>query len=180
MSETDEALVARVVAGSDRRAFGALVSRHQSVVRGLLARLTGGAPDADDLAQETFVQAWRRIDTYRGQGSFRSWLCQIAYSRFLMGLRKQKSHQRLLDTAAREPEPSSVSAGQPGARLDLDRALAVLGDDERDCVVLCYAAGLSHADAATITGLPLGTVKSHVSRGRARLKDWFDRQESAA
>ncbi|HCY54503.1 MAG TPA: RNA polymerase subunit sigma-70, partial [Oceanicaulis sp.] len=122
----------------------------------------------------------RRIETYRGQGSFRPWLCQIAYSRFLMGLRREKSRQRLLDAAAREPAELASSPGQPGSRVDLDRALAMLGDDERHCVVLCYAAGLSHSDAASITGLPLGTVKSHVTRGRARLKDWFDRQESAA
>lgn len=179
MSETDDLLVARVTATGDRRAFGVLVSRHQSLVRGMLARLTGRAADADDLAQETFVQAWRRIETYRGQGSFRSWLCQIAYSRFLMGLRKEKSRLRMLETAASEPVAEHTDA-DPGSRVDLDRALAELGDDERACVVLCYASGLSHSEAALATGLALGTVKSHVTRGRMKLKDWFERQENAA
>lgn len=180
MSQTDEMLVARVVAAADRRAFGELVNRHQRVVRGMLVRMTGRPADADDLAQETFVQAWKRIETYRGQGSFKSWLCQIAYSRLLMAARKEKARNRMMDGVAAQPQETGTQPFQPGARIDLDRALAQLGNDERACVVLCYASGLSHSEAADVTGLAIGTVKSHVNRGRAKLKDWFDRQESAA
>jgi len=180
MSQTDEMLVASVVATGDQRAFGELVNRHQSLVRGMLARLTGRSADADDLAQETFVQAWRRLDTYRGPGRFKSWLCQIAYSRFLMSLRRDKARSRMLDTVRHHGTQIEEAGWQPGARLDIDRALALLGEDERTCVVLCYASGLSHSEAAEVTGLAIGTVKSHVNRGRAKLKDWFDRQEDAA
>ncbi|MGP1274654.1 MAG: RNA polymerase sigma factor [Caulobacterales bacterium] len=180
MPESDDELAARVVAGGDRRAFAVLVNRHQSLVRGMLARLTGRSADADDLAQETFVQAWRRIATYRGQGGFRSWLCQIAYSRFLMNARKDRSRARLMEAAAREPEPEAPGSGHAGERLDLDRALAGLSQDERACIVLCHGAGLSHSEAADITGLALGTVKSHVNRGRAKLKAWYEEREKAA
>ncbi|KPP80462.1 MAG: RNA polymerase ECF subfamily sigma 70 factor [Oceanicaulis sp. HLUCCA04] len=180
MSRTDELLVARVVATGDRRAFGELVTRHQKLVRGMLARLTGRPADADDLAQETFVQAWQRLDTYRGPGRFKSWLCQIAYSRFLMSLRRDKARNRMLGAVRDEGMQIEQAHWQPGAGLDLDRALAALGEGERTCVVLCYASGLSHSEAAEVTGLAIGTVKSHVNRGRAKLKDWFDRQENAA
>lgn len=180
MALSDDQLVARVLANADRRAFGELVGRHQRIVRGMLARLCGNSADADDLAQDTFVQAWQRIATYRSEGSFKAWLCKIAYSRFLMGARKDRARGRLMEGLRAEPPMLDQAEPARGAGLDLDRALACLGDEERACVVLCFASGLSHADASAVTGLPLGTVKSHVNRGRAKLKDWFDRQESAA
>lgn len=180
MGPGDEELAGRALATGDRRAFSLLVTRHQRLVRGLLARLTGNRADADDLAQETFVQAWQRLGTFRGEGSFKAWLCQIAYSRFLMSARKERARGRLMAGLRAQPPVLDEAVARPGMGLDLDRALAGLGAEERACVVLCYASGLSHSEAAEVTGLPLGTVKSHVNRGRARLKDWFDRQENAA
>ncbi|MFN3834747.1 MAG: RNA polymerase sigma factor [Glycocaulis sp.] len=180
MAQSDDVLVGQVLATGDRRAFSALVDRHQRLVRGLLARLCGNSADADDLAQETFVQAWQRIGSFRGEGSFKAWLCRIAYSRFLMSARKERARGRLMAGLRAEPPVLDEAAARPGLGLDLDRALAGLGAEERACVVLCYASGLSHSEASEVTGLPLGTVKSHVNRGRARLKDWFDRQENAA
>ncbi|MFC4724589.1 RNA polymerase sigma factor [Glycocaulis abyssi] len=180
MAQSDDVLVSQVLATGDRRAFSALVDRHQRLVRGLLARLTGNRADADDLAQDTFVQAWQRIATYRGEGSFKAWLCQIAYSRFLMSARKARSRGRLMEGLRADPPLLDEAAAQPGLARDLDRALVVLGDEERACIVLCFASGLSHGETAEVTGLPLGTVKSHITRGRAKLKTWFDRQESLA
>src|SRR6201996_6937105 len=85
-----EGLVRGAAAG-DAAAFGALVREHQSRVRGFLRRLTrGDAALADDLAQETFLEAFRKIAQYRGEGSFGGWLCGIAWSRFLMERRKRK------------------------------------------------------------------------------------------
>ncbi len=175
----DADLVAAVIAAADRRAFGALVSRHQQAVRALLLRLTRHSALADDLAQETFLKAWTRIGSFRADGSFKAWLCAIAYSEFLMGARKARASQRLADGLAAEPGETSTPPGPGGERVDLDRALAELNEEERTCVVLCYASGLSHTEAAQVTGLPVGTVKSHVSRGRAKLKLWFERKEAA-
>ena len=79
-----------------------------------------------------------------------------------------------------QPMETHQAPSDGGARVDLDRALATLGEEERVCVVLCYASGLSHSDAAEVTGLPLGTVKSHVNRGKGKLKAWFERKEAAA
>ena len=147
--------------------FGVLVRTHQAKVRGFLRRLTrGDAALADDLAQETFLEAHRKRAQYRGEGSFGSWLCGIAWSRFLMERRKRKDEplDELPESASADPAPASAD------RLDLERAMARLSAEERAALTLCYALGHSHGEAAEILHLPLGTVKSHVLRGREKLK----------
>jgi RNA polymerase sigma factor (sigma-70 family) len=162
----DELLTRRAVAG-DTAAFSALVRQHQSKVRGFLRRLTrGNAALADDLAQETFFEAWRKIAQYRAEGSFGGWLCGIAWSRFLMDRRKRRE-EPLEDT----DETASFDPAQTHAvRLDLERAMARLAAPERAALTLCYALGHSHGEAAAILELPLGTLKSHVLRGREKLQ----------
>jgi RNA polymerase sigma-70 factor (ECF subfamily) len=176
----DADLIALVLAAGDQRAFATLVSRHQQAVRSLLMRLCRNHALADDLAQDTFVKAYNKIGGYSGSGSFRAWLCRIAYNEFLMSARKRKAADKAMDRLQAEPQEMSAVIAAPAARVDLDRALATLGEEERICVVMCYAGGLSHSEAAEATGLPLGTVKSHVNRGRARLKAWFERRDAAA
>jgi len=144
-----------------------LVREHQSKVRAFLRRLTrGDAALADDLAQETFLEAYRKFDQYRGGGSLSSWLCAIAWSRFLMERRRRREEplDEMPETAS--PDPQDASA----AKLDLERAMARLSAEERAALTLCYAQGHSHGEAATILSMPLGTVKSHVLRGREKLK----------
>jgi RNA polymerase sigma-70 factor (ECF subfamily) len=163
---TDDTL-AQLAAAGDTAAFGSLVRLHQSKVRGFLRRLTrGDAALADDLAQETFLEAHRKVAQYRGEGSFGSWLCGIAWSRFLMERRKRKEEplETLPETAGEDSHAATL------ARLDLERAMARLSAEERAALTLCYALGHSHGEAAEILRLPLGTVKSHVLRGREKLK----------
>jgi RNA polymerase sigma-70 factor (ECF subfamily) len=171
MSASDEELVALVVAIKDRAAFGELVRRHQSVVRGMLARMTRNRALAEDLAQDAFMRAFEKVATFRGEGSFKSWLCRVAYTEFLQARRKRAAVERTMErfNAARAAEGQAEGADR-GDLLDLDRALAQLSEDERACVVLCYACGMSHAEAAEATGMPLGTVKSHVNRGREKMR----------
>jgi RNA polymerase sigma-70 factor, ECF subfamily len=161
----DSPLIARAAAG-DAAAFAALVREHQSRVRAFLRRLTrGDTALADDLSQETFLEAFRKIAQYRGEGTFGGWLCGIAWSRFLMERRKRKEEP--LDA----PDEALGSDPRPAAdaRLDLEKAMARLSEPERAALTLCYALGHSHGEAAEILNLPLGTVKSHVLRGREKL-----------
>ncbi|MEO1476106.1 MAG: RNA polymerase sigma factor [Pseudomonadota bacterium] len=167
---TDPDLAARAADGHTD-AFETLVRRYQSTVRGMLLRLTGNAADADDLAQSTFLKAWSQISSYGG-GQFRSWLCTIAYREFLQDVRRQTSRKTLAQTLENEPEVTTLS-DVSGLSHDLDRALAKLPDNQRIAVTLCVGAGLSHGEAAIATGWPLGTVKSHVNRGKAALKDFL-------
>ncbi len=145
----------------DRKAFGQLVARHQASIRALARRLARSASDGDDIAQAAFLTAWRRRSTWRG-GSFRSWVSSIAYREFLNGRRGV--------AAEAEVEDMPGEGGQGGERLDLMRAMGALEASERSAVALCLGAGLSHGEAALAMGAPLGSVKSWVLRGRAKLQ----------
>ncbi len=158
---SEEALSSAVMAG-DSRAFGELVRRHQASVRGLCRRLARSTAAADDIAQSAFLTAWRRRSTWRG-GSFRAWVCAIAYREFLHLRRNPAEHPS--DWAEAEAAQET-----PGERLDLTQALSRLEEGERAAVALCLGAGLSHSEAALALDAPLGTVKSWVLRGRAKLQ----------
>src|ERR1700742_3413220 len=156
-------LIARAASG-DSAAFALIVRQHQSMLRGFLRRLArGDAALADDIAQETFLEAWRKLAQYRRDGSFAGWLTRIAWSRFLMDARKRKP-ELLEDLPEQRIETS------PDAKLDLERAMAKLSANERAELTLCYALGHSNEEAAAILSMPLGTVKSHVLRGREKLR----------
>jgi RNA polymerase sigma-70 factor (ECF subfamily) len=179
MHATDEELVARAVAGRDQAAFGELVRRHQSTVRNWLRQLARNPATADDLSQETFMKAWNKLDTFGGQGRFVAWLMKIAYTEFLMSRRKVKGEQRLAAAleAATAETPVHDPSGEESAAADLDRMLAILSAEERTTMVLCYAVGLSHSEASEVTGIPVGTVKSHISRGKEKISQRFFPEE---
>ncbi|HUO89693.1 MAG TPA: sigma-70 family RNA polymerase sigma factor [Rhizomicrobium sp.] len=159
-------LLSRAVA-KDVAAFNLLARQHQSQVRGLLLRLTrGNHALADDLAQETFLEAWRAIANFRGESTFATWLYRIAYSRFLMTARKRKADEPLGDW---QGETASAE-GATLARVDLERAFAKLSAPESAALTMCFALGLSNTEAADALNMPLGTLKSHVLRGREKLK----------
>ena len=167
---TDAELITRVLTRDDRHAFGQLVARHQSAVRGLLRRLTGGdLAQADDLAQETFLRAYRGLRGYRGGAKFSSWLYRIACNVFLSQDRSSRAVPH---------EPAALDAGEGEVHLpeglleryDLERALASLKPRERAALVLTYANELTHEEAAVILDCPLGTLKTHVARAKEKLR----------
>jgi|SRR5665213_235921 len=163
MNETD--LITQATAG-DVVAFGALVRQHQSRLRGFLRRLTrGNHALADDMAQETFLEAWRKLAKFRGEGSFAGRLSRIAYTRILMEARRRK-----LEPLDEQADLAETRAANPDARLDLEKAIAKLSFAERAALTLCYAQGYSNEEASDILAMPLGTLKSHVLRGREKLR----------
>ena len=166
----EEGLVGRAALG-DAAAFAGLVRQHQSRLRGFLRRLTrGDASLADDLAQESFLEAWRKLAQFRGEGSFAGWLLRIAWTRYLMEARRRKLEP--LDEAHESGDGPEfqIPATNLDARLDLESALRRLSSAERAGLTLCYALGYSNEEASAILDLPLGTLKSHIARGRAKLK----------
>ena len=148
-------------------AFSRLVQTHQQAVRGFLRRLTGSHADADDMAQEAFVTAWSRIDRLKAGASVRAWLCGIGYNKHLTQ-RRSASRDRAREALYEAERPVGSGASNED-RMALEAAMADLPAEQRACVALCLAGDFSHAEAAHALGLPLGTVKSHISRGRARL-----------
>jgi RNA polymerase sigma-70 factor (ECF subfamily) len=170
MALTDSDLIARVLANDDRHAFAELVRRHQSDVRSLLRRLTGGdAAHADDLAQETFLRAYRAISGFSGKARFSTWLFRIATNAYLSEIRKRT--EELEDMPTTEVAPDGPLPDRTAMRYDLNRALALLRPEERAALALTYGQGLPHEEAAAILEWPLGTVKTHVNRGKARLRE---------
>ena len=133
-------------------------------MRGFLTRLAG--TDADDLAQEAFVRAWQRADDYRGQGSYAAWVMGIGWRLFLDQRRTARRREGL--AADEEVTLSTDPRGAVDAAIDADRLLALLSSQERAALTLCFGHGWSHGEAAEIMGVPLGTLKSLVLRGRAK------------
>lgn len=171
-ASTDAELILAVLERDDRRAFGELVQRHQSQVRTVLRRLTRGDLGlADDLAQETFVLAWRNLRHFRFEARFSTWIYRIAFNAWQSEARKK--HEVLLDLDSDTPLPGPDGYDElpdVAGRVDLERAMATLSDGERAAIAACYYADLSHEEAALALGLPLGTVKTHVMRAKAKLR----------
>jgi RNA polymerase sigma-70 factor (ECF subfamily) len=166
---TDADLVARVFIDDDQHAFGELVRRHQSSVRGLLRQLTrNDLALVDDLAQDAFVLAYKNIRSFRGEARFSTWLYRIAYNCFREDARRRKELVGIDESQWQsEIDPQTVD---PGLKHDLMHALNLLPLHERTAVVLCCQNGLSHDEAARVLDIPLGTVKTNVLRGREKLK----------
>jgi RNA polymerase sigma factor (sigma-70 family) len=168
---SDADLIARVLLHDDEHAFAELVRRYQSPIRSFLLKMTNGdAHLADDLAQETFLKAWRRLDDFRGGSRFSTWLFSIAHNQWRMHARTRK--ETLLEELPEpppEPETSDPSA-HGRLRMDLAEALKSLTPAERAAIVLCCQNGLSHDEAAQALELPVGTVKTHILRGKEKLR----------
>jgi RNA polymerase sigma factor (sigma-70 family) len=168
---SDAALIARVLLDDDRNAFGELVRRYQSQVRGLLMKLTSGdKAEADDLAQETFIRAYRHLGKFKGEASFATWLYRIAYNQFITTKRRsgQIDYKEDIDEAA-AVEPESASA-RILSRIDVEKAMARLKPDERAALTLSYGHGMPHQEIAETLKCPLGTVKTLINRARAKME----------
>jgi len=159
--------VRRARAGSDQ-AFARLVDAHGQAVRNFLRRICPNTDEADDLAQEAFLTAWTTLRRLKDPARFQSWVMGIAW-------RKAKTHTRSMarsrarETAWMDDGESNPAASDPDKALALRQAMAALAPEPRAAIALCLGAGMSHSEAAKVLSLPLGTVKSHVARGRAKL-----------
>jgi RNA polymerase sigma factor (sigma-70 family) len=166
---SDAELIARALLNDDRASFGELVLRHQSAVRQFLRHLTrGDAAMADDIAQETFVQAWRGLAGFRGAASFSTWLLGIAHNHWRNARRRKRDHT----TAHHEDSTAAIASGVALADLqhDLTAALRQLDPDEQLALHLAYQQGLSHSEIAALLDWPLGTVKTHLARSKDKLR----------
>ena len=174
LANAAEATMVALARMGDERAFAELVQRRQSTVRNLLRRLSRDGALADDLAQETFLQAWKQLSRLQSTGAFGGWLRQIAVNMWLQHLRGREHFVALehVDEAAHTPAPA--------IRMDLDAALAQLAPAVRVCIVLSYHEGMSHGEIAAATDLPLGTIKSHITRGTARLRELLAAYDAAS
>ncbi len=165
-SKGPEELVVALACTGDRKAFAELVKRRQSWIRNLMRRCCGDVALADDLAQQVFLQAWRKISHLRQPGTFGAWLKRLAINVWLQHRRKND----VMRNADEYDETELAQRDATGVSMDLDSALAALSSRVRLCVVLSYHEGMTHGEIAQHTKLPLGTVKSHIRRGTQRLQ----------
>lgn len=168
LEQAAEAAVVALAMGGDRQAFTELVWRRQSWLRNLLRRLCRDPALADDLAQQVLLQAWRALPQLQSVAAFGGWLRRLAINAWLAHGRGARMVTMPLE--ADEELGAAATPGPSGVALDLDGSLGQLRHEERLCVVLAYGEGMSHGEISAATRLPLGTVKSHVSRGAERLR----------
>ena len=172
MSFSDADLIARVILNDDRNAFGELVRRHQSNVRGMLRKLCAGDYAlADDLSQDTFIRAYQSLAKFRGAARFSTWLYRIAYNQYLSHARRKREFTSLEKSPIEESEPSRIEHLQ--LKQDLDSAMKQLTSGERAAINLWYHQGLSHGEAAEVLSSPIGTVKTNIPRGKEKLKKYL-------
>jgi RNA polymerase sigma-70 factor (ECF subfamily) len=166
---TDNDLIGRVLLRDDRHAFAELVRRHQSALRASLRKMTGTIELADDIAQETFILAWKNIGSFRHEARFSTWLYRIAFNAWQSEVRKR---HELLSEDGQLPEPESVPAesDHTGVARDVAKAMADLNEGERNAILQCYYNDLSHEEAAYVLGIPLGTVKTNILKAREKMR----------
>jgi RNA polymerase sigma-70 factor (ECF subfamily) len=173
--DPDRALV-EAAAGGSREAFDELVRRHQGAMITLARVLTSGRGDAEDLAQDVFVRAWRNLGAFRGESTFRTWLHRVAINVIRTSRSRQGRLLRLFvarDTGDRAPETASGEEAVDATlarRQIIDRALAALPDDLRVAVTLRDLQGLEYKEIAEALDMPIGTVESRIFRARQKLK----------
>ena len=177
--DADRALVEAAAAG-DREAFDQLVRRHQSAIVGLARSLTGGSVDAEDVAQEVFVRAWRSIARFRGDSAFRTWLYRIALNVVSSHHGRLARLRRFFQSRAAESESDTDPLESAPDRADLedrilardaiDKALSTLPEELRVAVTLRDIQGLDYREIAQLLDVPMGTVESRIFRGRQRLR----------
>lgn len=167
MTDDEEAQLIAAARSGDMRAFGRLIDAHQLAVRSFLRRLMRNAADAEDIAQEAFVRAFEALARFDGRARFRTFVCGIAYRVW------RDQNRAWFRARARDQAYSNTATGDtvdPNLKLALRQAMESLPEAQRAAVALCLGAEFTHEEAAAALQMPLGTVKSHVSRGRARLR----------
>ena len=173
----DAQLIGRTLAG-EPAAFGELVLRYQDRLYNSLVRLLGSAEDARDAVQDAFVQAFVKLDTFRGSSAFYTWLYRIAFNTAMSHARRQRPTRSLDEERTdrgREPVDGQPT---PDAQLDtseravqVQRALAELSAEHREVIVLREMDGCKYEEIAEILELPVGTVRSRLFRARLELRD---------
>jgi len=160
---------------SDAKAFELLYRLHIDKVYGICLRMTGNVSEAEDCAQEAFIQAWNKLDKFRGDSAFSTWLHRIAVNSVLGRMRKSKREQDRI-VAVSENAPSTVTTGETGELKDLSEAVDRLPEGARNVFVLHAVYGYSHDEAGEMLGIAAGTSKAQLHRAKRLLAQQLKQQ----
>ena len=177
---TDQTLIDSCLSGR-REAFGQLVERYQNRLFHSLLHLLGSTEDAQDAAQDAFVQAFEKLGSFRGQSQFYSWLFRIAFNTAVSNKRKTRrmavSLEARKEASGLEP-PDANPATEPSYAMDvsdrqrlIQQALSELSEEFRTALVLKEMDGMSYEEIADVVDVPVGTVRSRIHRARFELRD---------
>jgi RNA polymerase sigma-70 factor, ECF subfamily len=156
--------------GGDHAAFEALIRMHQSMIHALTFRMTGSAADSQDLAQETFIRAYQRLDSYHGSAKFSSWLYRIAVNTCLDWRRQEKRREWMHTSWSESNTAIQMDAGDDELSREVQAALMKLPPKQRAAMVLTVYGGLNHAEAADSLGCSETTVSWRIFAARRKLK----------
>jgi RNA polymerase sigma-70 factor (ECF subfamily) len=181
-ADDDGALVLAARSG-DEQSFRVLVDRYRDRIFGLALRMAGSREAAEEIAQDAFVRAWQALPGFRGESRFSTWLYRIAFRRALderAVTARRRGRETAMDEAALErADPRPTRTPDWGTRLRLERAIAELPDAQRACITLFYASDQSIEDIARVLDAPTGTVKTHLHRARAALRERLEGDHAA-
>jgi RNA polymerase sigma-70 factor, ECF subfamily len=182
MLNDDQAAIKRVL-GGDSAAYTELVDRYQRRLLGLLEHACGNRHEAEDLAQETFTRAYRKLELYSGQSQFYTWLCRVAMNLLISQRRRKKIENQL------PREGFEAALGEKGAmglaedkvereevRCQVQQAIAMLDDERRAVVLLRDFDGMDYDAIAETLEIPVGTVRSRLHRARLELKSLLEQR----
>jgi RNA polymerase sigma-70 factor (ECF subfamily) len=191
MSIAERLLLARL-RERDEQAFAEIVGQFEDKVFGLIYRMLGSRPEAEDVTQEVFITVFKNIESFRGEAKFSTWLLRIAANQ----AKNRIKHLARRPTEGADPDdvsqlralpdrpspPVQAQIAGPDAMLEaaetdklVQQAIAMLDDDQRLLVELRDVQQLSYQEIEEITGLPEGTIKSRLHRARMAIKEWVDR-----
>jgi RNA polymerase sigma-70 factor (ECF subfamily) len=158
----------------DLDAFEGLYRRHVDRIHGLCLRLAGDPGRAEELTQEVFLRAWRKLDSFRGESAFGTWLHRLAVNLAIGAHRRRNRHdERFLDGGDHWEPQTPASRVDPASRIDLERAVAGLPAGARQAFLLYELEGYTHEEISELTGLAPGTSRAQVFRARKLLRKVF-------
>lgn len=175
MSKTEDLmLVSRVTLLGDKSAFDQLTRKYQSSIRRFLQNLTmGDVQLSEDLAQETFIKAYLNLMSFQGMAGFSTWLFRIAYNVHYDHLRSRKITEEIDEVSVnRNYQESNAFSAE---KTDLENALLILRPEERTAILLFYMEDKTHPEISKIMQIPLGTVKTHILKGKEKLGKYLKR-----
>ncbi len=179
---TDELELAARARAGDEDAFARLVTANQSRIYNLCLRMTGNPEDAQELAQEAFLNAWKGLPRFQGDSAFSTWLYRLASNACIDYIRREKRRRTLATVSLDQDEPeysvrladTRYNPEEELERAELRRAiyggLGVLTDEHRQVLVMRELDGLTYAEIGAVLKLEEGTVKSRIARARAALR----------
>jgi RNA polymerase sigma-70 factor (ECF subfamily) len=164
--QPDERLVSAFVSSRDERALEVLLARHESRIFSMAYRILGNRADALDATQDVFLTVFRKAGSFRGHAAFTTWLYRLtANACHDIGRRKARSPMPMEVL----PNPANPGWADPASRIAVEQALKALPEDQRVAVVMRDLYDLTYDQIAEATGVPVGTVKSRIARGRQGL-----------